>query len=169
MIKTFFERIELSDPLELTTGDKVRTVTFSTNNYVSFTANEYEFREWDDYDIEKYVKEFVSDVYDVEYFINNPTKTFTDLVEELCDYDVFVYEVLDGENWYETPHGIGVWENTSGGQISDNVEPIQSLWDKYHLEETVSEETEQEILKALENRHFDVLEQADGIKLNLDI
>ena len=101
---------------------------------VSLTSTTYTREEYTEEDVRELMEDLASEA-EIAWFIDNPTSSWEDLVDELVDEfvvyrDIHSYEEDNGD--YDT------WEFSQGGQSYHNVpQGLRDLWNKYHLEDVV--------------------------------
>lgn len=124
------------------TEDEVTVVSFEVRpsrkgedlGIVSLTSTTYTREEYTEEDVRELMEDLASEA-EIAWFIDNPTSSWEDLVDELVDEfvvyrDIHSYEEDNGD--YDT------WEFSQGGQSYHNVpQGLRDLWNKYHLEDVV--------------------------------
>lgn len=155
-------------------GAEVVEITVNTRGgYWSFTGSKYEKEIFTPDDVHDYVRDTVNEVLDVEYFYQNPDKTYEDVVEELSEPLRFVYEILGGDDNGAMEDDLGnlhVWYAYSSGQIgvlteeerTPALQRLEEAWNEYHLKdiENVDNNVENVALDIAE-AILDVMEEVD--------
>lgn len=118
-------------------------VEINTRGRASFSGIVYEKNLYTSKDIDDMAYELAEEIVRVnsQWFIDNPTSSFNDLIERLD-----IHEVLnDIENIYYHDNGdVEVWEGVSFGQCIDEMpqSDLVRMWNEYHLKEVSPHEVE---------------------------
>lgn len=141
--------------------------------YWSFTGSQYVKEILTPDDVHDYVRDTIIEVLDVEYFYQNPDKTYEDVVEELSEPLRFVYEVLGGDDNGAMEDNLGnlhMWRTHSSGQIgvlteeerTPALQRLEEAWNEYHLKGTKNVDSNVEnVALDIAEVILDVMEEVD--------
>lgn len=129
---------------EFVGAELVEITVEKRGGYWSFTGSQYVKEIFTPDDVHDYVRDTINEVLDVEYFYQNPDKTYEDVVEELSEPLRFVYEILGGDDKGAMEDNLGnlhVWRPHSSGQIgvlteeerTPALQRLEEAWNEYHL------------------------------------